>query len=79
VNLTAPEPVTNAAFTAALGRAVHRPAPFIVPAPALRLALGGFADEGALVSQRVLPDRLAKAGFTFQHPDIDTALASVLA
>lgn len=79
VNLTAPEPVTNAAFTAAVGRAVHRPARFIVPAPALRLALGGFADEGALVSQRVLPDRLAKAGFTFGHPDIDTALASVLA
>jgi uncharacterized protein (TIGR01777 family) len=79
VNLTAPEPVTNSAFTSAVGRAVHRPAPFIVPAPALRLALGGFADEGALVSQRVLPDRLAKAGFTFRHPDIDTALASVLA
>ncbi|HZE33753.1 MAG TPA: TIGR01777 family oxidoreductase [Actinoallomurus sp.] len=78
VNLTAPEPVTNAAFTAAVGRALHRPAPFIVPAPALRLALGEFADEGALVSQRVLPDRLTKAGFTFSHPDIDTALADVL-
>jgi uncharacterized protein (TIGR01777 family) len=79
VNLTAPEPVTNSAFTSAVGRAVHRPTPFIVPAPALRLALGEFADEGALVSQRVLPDRLAKAGFVFRHPDIDTALASVLA
>jgi uncharacterized protein (TIGR01777 family) len=78
VNLTAPEPVTNAAFTSAVGRALHRPAPFIVPAPALRLALGEFADEGALVSQRVVPDRLTKAGFTFQHPDIDTALAAVL-
>jgi uncharacterized protein (TIGR01777 family) len=78
VNLTAPEPVTNADFTRAVGQALHRPTPFIVPAPALRLALGGFADEGALVSQRVLPDRLAKAGFTFRHPDIDTALADVL-
>ncbi|MDN3353254.1 TIGR01777 family oxidoreductase [Actinomadura sp. DC4] len=79
VNLTAPEPVTNSGFTAAVGRALHRPAPFIVPAPVLRLALGEFADEGALVSQRVLPDRLTKAGFTFRHPDIDTALADVLA
>jgi uncharacterized protein len=61
-----------------MGRAVHRPAPFIVPAPVLRLALGEFADEGALVSQRVLPDRLAKAGFTFKHPDIGGALADVL-
>jgi uncharacterized protein (TIGR01777 family) len=78
VNLTAPEPVTNAAFTSAVGRALHRPARFIVPAPALRLALGEFADEGALVSQRVVPDRLTKAGFTFRHPDIDTALAAVL-
>jgi uncharacterized protein len=78
VNLTAPEPVTNAAFTSAVGRALHRPARFIVPAPALRLALGEFADEGALISQRVLPDRLRKAGFTFRHPDIDTALAAVL-
>ncbi len=79
VNLTAPEPVTNAGLTRALGRALHRPTPFIVPAPALRLALGGFADEGALVSQRVLPDRLAKAGFAFRHPDIDVALAEILA
>ena len=78
VNLTAPEPVTNADFTRAVGRALHRPAPFVVPASALRLALGEFADEGALVSQRALPDRLTKAGFTFRHPDIDTALADVL-
>jgi uncharacterized protein len=78
VNLTAPEPVTNAAFTAAIGRALHRPAPFIVPVPALRLALGEFADEGALVSQRVLPGRLTKAGFTFRHRDIDTAMAALL-
>jgi uncharacterized protein (TIGR01777 family) len=78
VNLTAPEPVTNAAYTKAVGRALHRPAPFIVPAAALRLALGEFADEGALVSQRVLPDRLSKAGFTFQHPGLDAALADIL-
>jgi uncharacterized protein len=78
VNLTAPTPVTNAEFTNAVARALHRPAPFIVPAPALRLALGEFADEGVLVGQRVLPDRLAKAGFSFRHPDIDTALADLL-
>jgi hypothetical protein len=78
VNLTAPEPVTNAAYTKAVGRALHRPAPFAVPATALRLGLGEFADEGALVSQRVLPDRLGKAGFTFRHPDLASALADVL-
>jgi uncharacterized protein len=78
VNLTAPEPVTNAEFTRAVGRALRRPTPFIVPAPALRLALGEFADEWALASQRVLPDRLAKAGFTFRTPGVDTALAEIL-
>lgn len=74
VNLTAPAPVTNAAFTAALGRAVHRPTPFAVPAAALRLAVGGFADEGVLVSQRVVPTRLTATGFRFTHPEIDAAL-----
>lgn len=77
VNLTAPAPVTNAEFTRAVGRAVHRPAPFVVPATVLRLALGEFADEGVLIGQRALPDRLAKAGFTFSHPGIDAALADL--
>lgn len=77
VNLTAPAPVTNAEFTRAVGRAVHRPAPFAVPATVLRLALGEFADEGVLIGQRALPGRLAKAGFTFSHPGIDAALADL--
>ena len=78
VNLTAPHPVTNAAYTRALGRALHRPARLAVPRFALRAALGGFADEGPLVSQRVLPRRLAGAGFRFAHERVDEALAAVL-
>jgi uncharacterized protein len=78
VNLTAPDPVTNAAYTAAVARALHRPAFFAVPPAVLRLALGGLADEGALVSQRILPARLTAAGFRFRHPDLDTALADLL-
>ncbi|MCO5996464.1 TIGR01777 family oxidoreductase [Actinoallomurus rhizosphaericola] len=78
VNLTAPEPVTNAAYTTALGRALHRPTPFAVPPFALRLALGGLADEGVLVSQRVLPARLTAAGFGFRYPDLASALAGIL-
>ncbi|MCW2897823.1 MAG: NAD-dependent epimerase/dehydratase [Streptosporangiaceae bacterium] len=77
VNLTAPEPVRNTDFTRALGRTLHRPAPFRVPSFALRAALNGFADEGLLVSQRVLPGRLTEAGFTFIHPDLESALESV--
>ncbi|MGH3277181.1 MAG: TIGR01777 family oxidoreductase [Streptosporangiaceae bacterium] len=77
VNLTAPAPVTNAAFTAALGRAVHRPAVFAVPAPALRAALGEVSTE-LLGSVRVRPARLLAAGFTFQYPSIDAALAAAV-
>ncbi|MBT9331384.1 TIGR01777 family oxidoreductase [Paracidobacterium acidisoli] len=78
VNLTAPQPVTNAEFTRALGRALHRPAILAAPAFALRLALGGMAEEGLLASTRVLPARLLRAGFTFEAPDIATALADLL-
>lgn len=78
VNLTAPAPVDNAGFTRALAAAVHRPAPVRVPAAALRVALGGFADEGVLISQRVLPARLTGAGFSFRHGDLGTALDALL-
>jgi uncharacterized protein (TIGR01777 family) len=78
VNLTAPEPVRNKEFTKALARAVHRPAIAIVPSKALKIALGGFAEEGALVSQRVLPVRLEDSGFTFTFADIDAALSALV-
>lgn len=78
VNITAPEPVRNAEFTKALARAVHRPAVFPVPSPALRAVFGGFADEGPLASQRVVPARLDATGFHFGFDDIDAALAAML-
>jgi uncharacterized protein (TIGR01777 family) len=78
VNLTAPEPARNAEFTKALARAVHRPAVLPVPRPALRTVFGGFADEGPLASQRVVPSRLEAAGFGFGFDDIDAALSAML-
>jgi uncharacterized protein len=75
VNLTAPDPVTNAEFTAALARAVRRPALLRVPAPLLRAALGELSSE-LLASARVLPGRLLEAGFAFRYPDIASALAA---
>jgi uncharacterized protein (TIGR01777 family) len=78
VNLTAPHPVTNREQTAALGHALHRPAVAAVPRTALRIALGEFADLGVLASQRALPQRLQDAGFAFQHPTIDAALAAAV-
>src|SRR6266568_308921 len=76
-NLTAPRPVTNAAFTRALAQAVGRPAVLALPSGLLRAALGEVASE-LLGSARVLPARLEAAGFTFRHPDIMTALGGLL-
>ncbi|HEX2284454.1 MAG TPA: TIGR01777 family oxidoreductase [Mycobacterium sp.] len=75
VNLTGPAPVTNAEFTAALGRAVNRPTPLMVPGFALRAVLGEFAEEGLLGGQRAIPAALERAGFQFHHNTIGEALA----
>jgi len=77
VNLTTPNPVTNADFTSALAAAVHRPALMAVPVPAVKLAVGGVSSD-ILSSARVLPRRLLDAGYRFQHPDIAGALAAEL-
>ena len=77
-NVTSPQPVTNGEFTRTLARALHRPALFPVPPFALRLLLGGSADELLLASQRVIPSRLADSGFQFQHGDISSGIAAAL-
>jgi len=77
-NAVSPFPVTNREFTQALAEALHRPAIIPVPAFALRLALGEMA-EVLLASQRAIPDAAQRAGFVFEHPDIFTALAQIVA
>ena len=79
VNLTAPEPVTNREFTAALGRALRRPAVLPTPKPALWARLGRELTEALLYSSaRAMPAVLLRGGFSFAHPDIAAALESVL-
>ncbi len=78
VNLSAPNPVTNARYTAAIAAAVHRPAVLVVPRFALRLVLGGFADEGVLISQQVAPGVLTRAGFEFRYGEIEPAVRAVV-
>ncbi|MEV0671936.1 TIGR01777 family oxidoreductase [Mycobacterium sp. NPDC050441] len=75
VNLTGPAPVTNAEFTAALGRALNRPTPVMVPGFALRTLLGEIADEGLLIGQRAIPAALERAGFGFHHNTVGESLA----
>ncbi|HEU5303174.1 MAG TPA: TIGR01777 family oxidoreductase [Gemmatimonadales bacterium] len=78
VNVVGPEPVQNRDFTAVLGRVLSRPAPFAVPAAALRLVFGEMADATLLASTRVLPKRLLASGYRFEYPDLETALGHVL-
>ena len=77
VNLTSPNPVTNQEFTAALARALHRPAIFPAPAFALRAALGGFSTE-ILGSKKVMPKVLTEAGFDFDYPHVSNALTALV-
>jgi uncharacterized protein (TIGR01777 family) len=78
INLTAPAPVKNAAFAAALGRVLRRPARLPVPAWAVRALFGQMGTELLLEGQRVLPHALERAGYVFRHPDLAGALGSVL-
>jgi len=77
VNLTTPNPVTNQEFTAALARAMNRPALFPAPAIALKIALGGFSSE-VLGSKKVLPNALSDAGFVWDYPHITNALTALI-
>ncbi|MEV7094794.1 TIGR01777 family oxidoreductase [Amycolatopsis sp. NPDC051045] len=76
VNLTGPAPVTNAEFTRAVGRALHRPAPWWVPGIALKAVLGQAGEEMALFGQRAVPAVLERSGYEFRHRTLDSALAA---
>jgi uncharacterized protein len=78
VNATAPTPVTNADFTAELGRSLHRPAILRVPTRILHRLAGDLADELLLGGQRVLPRKALAAGFVFRHVTLRSAFDSIL-
>jgi uncharacterized protein (TIGR01777 family) len=77
VNAVTPNPVQNKEFTSVLAKTLHRPALFPAPAFALRLALGEMADALLLGSQKVMPSKLAAAGYPFLQPNLASALAEV--
>lgn len=79
VNAVAPEAVTNADFTRALARSVRRPALFTVPAFAIGMLPGGMGRETLLTSERVDPAVLRGAGYAFERPTLEKALAPLRA
>ncbi len=78
VNAVSPYPVNNATFTKALGKAIHRPTVFPVPAFAVRLLFGEMGQTLLLEGNHVLPKRLKDSGYVFTYPQIDSALANVV-
>jgi uncharacterized protein len=78
VNATAPNPVTNKAFSKALGKALGRPA--VVPVPGLTVDLMYGREFGKVLrgGQRVMPRRALDLGYQFKHRDLDEALEDLL-
>jgi uncharacterized protein len=74
VNITAPNPATNAQFSHTLGEVLHRPALATVPEFAVKLMFGEMGEETLLSGQRVLPRRLLDANFRFEYPELAAAL-----
>jgi uncharacterized protein (TIGR01777 family) len=79
VNFVAPNPVRNAEFTKALGKALARPTFFPIPEFGVRLAFGEMADALLLSSQRVQPAQLVGAGYQFKAAELAPALSEILA
>ena len=78
INTVSPDDVTNREYTKTLAGVLRRPAFLPAPAFALRMILGGLADEALLASQRAVPDRLTAASFPFQDPTLDGCLRAQL-
>ena len=74
VNVTAPNPATNAQFSHTLGEVLHRPALATVPEFAVKLMFGEMGEETLLSGQRVLPQRLLDSRFQFDYPELAGAL-----
>ena len=78
INATAPNPVSNLAFSRALAAALHRPCFLNTPAFVLRLAFGDMADEIMLEGQQVIPQKAIESGYVYLYPTIDSSLQNCL-
>lgn len=78
VNLTGPDPVTNRAFSAALAGVFNRGVHFVMPKSIAKALWGQMGKETLLASARVLPDKLTRHGFEFEHSDLTKALKDIL-
>jgi len=78
INGTAPKPVTNKVFSKTLGKVLKRPAIFPMPAFVVKLLFGQMGEELLLAGQRVVPEKLTKAGYQFKYPQLENALQDIV-
>ena len=78
VNVVSPEPVTNCQFTKVLGKILHRPTIFPLPAIFAEIIFGEMAQELLLTSTKVQPEKLLQSGYVFKDPTLEGALKSLL-
>jgi uncharacterized protein (TIGR01777 family) len=78
VNAVAPQAVRNSEFVRELGKAIHRPTFFPLPAFVVRALFGEMGDALLLASARVQPAKLEAAGYRFLRPELPEALRRTL-
>ncbi len=78
VNLVSPTPATNIEFSKTLGKVLHRPAVLPIPEFVIRSIFGEMGVALLLSSSRVIPDKLLKAGYDFQHPNLHSAIQYIM-
>ena len=78
INVVSPEPITNKEFTKALGDVLRRPTLFPVPKFGMKAMFGEMGEQTVLSNQRILPQQLIDSGFSFDFPDIKSALTDIL-
>lgn len=77
INCTAPNPVTNDAFTEHLSHQLNRPAFFHLPSPFVRLLMGQMGEELLLSGKRVIPKALLDNGYRFKYSQLSSALSAI--
>lgn len=77
INGTAPNPVTNASFTLALGGALNRPTLFSMPSFVVKLLMGEMGEELLLSGRKIIPAKVQKAGYQFEFENIESALKDI--
>lgn len=78
INVTSPNPVTNEVFTKTLGNVLYRPTFLPLPEFAVHMVFGEMGDALLLDSTRVIPKRLADAGYKFKYPELRPALENAV-